>query len=675
MKKFWNEKIHHILAVNANNEADTQRGQLLAIFLLLLCVLILLLTAQNIIEYLNNRSEIYRNYVLQNAVSFVSLVLFWFLNRRGRMLLVAYICLPFVILSACLLMVPIFPNFALLALTLPVLISSFVIKPASSFVFSLGAFITYSLTFVMVKPISEYRPFPALTLFVVAFITWITASQLENALENLRESERKYRNLFNNVPVGLYRTTPDGKILDVNPTLVKMFGFKDQSPLLKTNSKDFYNDPKVRVRWLEQISQNSGSGQLSAELEFKRPDGSSFWAIDSSQAIYDENKNTLFYEGSMLDITERKQTEERISNQLARLAALRAIDTVITGSGDLGLILRTILDQVIARLHVDAANILLFNPHTNSLGYKAGVGFRTKIIEKSNISLAKDSMAARVFRGNKIISIPDLAKEGLYFKRTDLVKEEGFICYFGVPLLVKNQIKGILEVFLRTYEERDWEWLDFLETLANQAAIAIENTTLVSELKRSYRELSDAYETTIEGWSRALDLRDKETEGHTLRVTELTMRIARAMGFNDEDLLNVQRGSLLHDIGKMGIPDRILFKRSTLNPKEVEIIRKHPQFAYDLLSPIKYLHKALDIPFYHHEKWDGTGYPNGLKGEKIPLAARIFAVVDVYDALTSERPYRKPWSKERTLEHIRELEGTHFDPVITELFLSMMKTG
>jgi len=284
-------------------------------------------------------------------------------------------------------------------------------------------------------------------------------------------------------------------------------------------------------------------------------------------------------------------------------------------------------------------------------------------------------MAARVFRGNKIISIPDLSKEGLYFKRTNLVEEERFTCYFGVPLLVKNQIKGILEVFLRAYEERDWEWLEFLGTLANQAAIAIENATLLDELKRSYRELSDAYETTIEGWSRALDLRDKETEGHTLRVTELTVRMARVMGFDNEDLLNVRRGSLLHDIGKMGIPDRILFKRSTLTSEEIEIIHDHPKFAYDLLSPIKYLQKALDIPFCHHEKWDGTGYPNGLKGEKIPLAARIFAVVDVYDALTSERPYRKPWSKEKTLEHIRKLEGTHFDPLIAELFLEMMRAG
>lgn len=675
MKKFWNEKIHQILVVNASNEADTRHGQLLAIFLLLLYMLMLILTAQNIVEYLNHPSDIYKNYVFQNAVSFVSLFLFWFLNRRGRILLVAYFSLSFVILSACLLMIPTAPNFALLILTLPILISSFVIRPASSFVFSLGAFITYIVTFVLVRPISEYRPFPALTLFVVAFITWVTASQLENAIENVQTSERKYRDLFNNVPVGLYRTTPDGKILDVNPTLIKMFGFTGESPLLKANTEDFYTDPKIRTQWHEQISKKTGSGQLSTEMEFKRQDGTTFWALDSSQAIYGKNNQLLFYEGSMLDITERKQAEERISNQLARLAALRAIDTAITGSGNLDLILRTILDQVIARLRVDAANILLFNPQTNSLGYKAGVGFRTKIIENSNISLAKDSMAARVFRGNKIISIPNLAKEGLYFKRTDLVEKEGFTCYFGVPLLVKNQIKGILEVFLRDYEERDWEWPEFLETLANQAAIAIENATLVNELKRSYRELSDAYETTIEGWSRALDLRDKETEGHTLRVTDLTVQIARAMGFNDEELLNVRRGSLLHDIGKMGIPDRILFKRSKLTPKEVEIIRKHPQFAHNLLSPIKYFRKALDIPFCHHEKWDGTGYPNGLKGEKIPLAARIFAIVDVYDALTSERPYRKPWSKKKTLEHICKLEGTHFDPIIAELFLSMMKTG
>src|SRR4030095_309227 len=148
------------------------------------------------------------------------------------------------------------------------------------------------------------------------------------------------------------------------------------------------------------------------------------------------------------------------------------------------------------------------------------------------------------------------------------------------------------------------------------------------------------YDSTIEGWSRALDLRDRETEGHTIRVTEMTLKIARIAGMADAELVHLKRGALLHDIGKMGIPDAILLKPDKLETEEWVIMRRHPVYAYELLLPIEYLQPSLDIPYCHHEKWDGSGYPRGLKGEQIPLAARLFAVIDVWDALRSDRPYR-----------------------------------
>lgn len=195
------------------------------------------------------------------------------------------------------------------------------------------------------------------------------------------------------------------------------------------------------------------------------------------------------------------------------------------------------------------------------------------------------------------------------------------------------------------------------------------NATLYDDLQVSNQELQASYETTLEGWSRALDLRDRETEGHTLRVTELTLHLARVMGLTQEQLVHVRRGALLHDIGKMGVPDSILHKPGPLTEEEWRVMNRHPELAYELLRPIKYLGPALDIPHYHHEKWDGTGLPSGLKGEEIPPAARIFAVVDVYDALTSERPYRGPWSKEKALAYIRSESGKHFDPAVVEVFL------
>jgi len=209
--------------------------------------------------------------------------------------------------------------------------------------------------------------------------------------------------------------------------------------------------------------------------------------------------------------------------------------------------------------------------------------------------------------------------------------------------------------------------------MAGQAAIAIDNLSLFEELQKSNIELSLAYTATIEGWSRALDLRDRETEGHTKRVTEISLRLAREMGIKDEDLLHVERGALLHDIGKMGIPDNILNKPGALTDEEKDLMQRHPVFAYEMLSPIAYLRLALDIPYCHHEMWDGSGYPRGLKGEQIPLAARIFAGVDVYDALTSNRPYRFNWSKSTAIEHIREQSGKHFDPAVVEAFLSIIQ--
>ena len=193
------------------------------------------------------------------------------------------------------------------------------------------------------------------------------------------------------------------------------------------------------------------------------------------------------------------------------------------------------------------------------------------------------------------------------------------------------------------------------------------------KLQQSHANLLEAYEATIEGWSHAMDLRDHETEGHGRRVAELTVEMAKAFGMQDEELVHIRRGAFLHDMGKLGIPDAILQKPAELTKQEWETMCKHPQFAYNMLYPIEYLRMALDIPLNHHEKWDGTGYPHGLKGEEIPVAARLFTIVDVWDALTSDRPYRAAWSHEEALAYIREQSGRHFDPQIVDLFFKVIK--
>ena len=229
---------------------------------------------------------------------------------------------------------------------------------------------------------------------------------------------------------------------------------------------------------------------------------------------------------------------------------------------------------------------------------------------------------------------------------------------------------GVLEVFHRTRLVRDKEWLDFLKALAAQAAIAINNVTLFDNLQHSNTELFQAYDATIEGWSRALELRDDVTEGHTRRVAVLTTKLARLFGLSEAELVQVRWGALLHDIGKMGIPDGILLKEGALTEKEWGVMKKHPVFAFEMLSHIRYLRLALDIPYAHHEKWDGTGYPLGLKGEQIPLVARIFAVVDVWDALRSDRLYHTSWPVKKVRKHLRSLAGTHFDPRVVKICLN-----
>ena len=365
----------------------------------------------------------------------------------------------------------------------------------------------------------------------------------------------------------------------------------------------------------------------------------------------------------------RVMLHEQTEQQLHHLIALHQIDLAISVNFDINVTLNVILKNVKDELGVDAASILLIDPVTHTLDYAAGLGFKTRGIERSHVRLGQ-GYAGRAAQEYRTICGPDLNQSLETFSRFSLLADEGFIAHYATPLLVKGQVKGVLEIFHRAPLESEPDWINYFETLATQAAIAIENTSLFENLQRSNMDLMLAYDATIEGWSRALDLRDRETEGHTQRVTEMVLKLAEKMGMNDAEKMDVKRGALLHDIGKMGVPDSILHKPGPLSESEWEIMRQHPNYALQMLSPIPYLKRALDIPYCHHEKWDGSGYPRGLKGETIPLSARLFSIVDVYDALTSDRPYRAAWSREKVYHYIQEQSGTSFDPHIVQVFLN-----
>jgi putative nucleotidyltransferase with HDIG domain len=353
--------------------------------------------------------------------------------------------------------------------------------------------------------------------------------------------------------------------------------------------------------------------------------------------------------------------------RLEHLQALRAIDIAISSNHNLQDTLNVVLEQITQQLQVDAAAILILDEAKQKLEFGRSRGFLTSSLQYTSLSIGQ-GLAGRAVQQRQTVHVADLQLDLQTLANATSLSKEGFVSYFATPLISQGQVKGVLEIFHRSPLTPDEEWLGFLETLAGQAAIAIENTTLFEDLQRTNDELLKAYDATIEGWSHALDLRDHETEGHTQRVTELTLELARAYGFSGRDLIYIRWGALLHDIGKMGVPDRILLKEGPLTEDEWKIMWQHPVYAHEMLRTIQYLRPALDIPYCHHEKWDGSGYPRGLKGEEIPLLARLFAVVDVWDALTSQRPYRAAWSPEKTLAHIRAGSGQHFDPHVVEVF-------
>jgi len=381
----------------------------------------------------------------------------------------------------------------------------------------------------------------------------------------------------------------------------------------------------------------------------------------------DERLMSIFAERAALALDHARlnaQTEASVR----QLMALRSIDIAIAGSFDITVSLEILLTQLTTLLNVHAADVLIFNPVTLTFHFANGRGFRSQALRYTNLHFG-EGYAGQVARERQITLIQnlDVNLEGL--QRSPELAREKFVTYLGVPLIAKGKIKGVLEIFHREALHLDQDGYAFLELLAGQAAIAIDSAELFEDLQSSNVDLTLAYDNTLAGWASALDLRDKDTGDHTRHVMELTIRLAKVLGFNDDQLIQVRRGALLHDIGKMGVPDAVVLKPGPLTEEEWVIMRKHPQYAYDMLSPISFLQKALDIPYCHHEKWDGSGYPRGLHGEQIPFAARIFAIVDVWDALTSDRPYRKAWPKKEAMEYIFEQAGRHFDPGVVGMFL------
>ncbi len=491
------------------------------------------------------------------------------------------------------------------------------------------------------------------------------------AEETIYDSEERFRSVAENASDSIIYIDSRGEIIFWNKASENIFGHSAEEvvgQLVTIIMPERYRaDHENGIKGFIETGESKFGGNAIELIGLKK--GGSEFPLELSISSWKIRDDT-FFTAIIRDVSNRKHTEAVIQQQVGRLNALRSIDRAIIASLDLHVTLDVFLGQVVAQQSIDAASVLLLNQPSQTLEYVASQGFRSEALKYTRLKLG-ESNAGRAAIERKIVTIPDLRENIDGFIKSETFYDEEFVSYYAVPLIAKGQVKGVLELFNRTYKDHEAGWLDFLEAVADQGAIALDNASMFDELQRSNSELSLAYDTTIEGWARALDMRDKETEGHSRRVTELTMRISREFQLTSDELVHIRRGALLHDIGKMGIPDSILLKPGKLTEEEWVIMRCHPVYARDLLSPIEHLRPAIDIPYYHHEKWDGSGYPEGLKGEEIPLAARIFAVVDVWDALRSDRPYRLAWPKVKVVEHVRSLVGTHFDAGVVEMFLAL----
>jgi len=444
--------------------------------------------------------------------------------------------------------------------------------------------------------------------------------------QELSEALQEHHNVLETVPDILFRLDLSGQLVQWNRKLETVTGLPPEVLRGKSALDLFAEDEKCVIA--QAIAQAFRDGYVAVEGGLLGTDGAATLHQFSGVPLQNAAGETIGLTGMGRDITERRRSEASLLESETRYRNLveHSPEAIVVYSES-------------RFVYANAAAVSLFAA-----------------------SCAEDLVGRLIFD----IIHPDY--QALARTRASRSQEEGK----SSPLTQHKYVRldgKVIDV------ETVTTGITYLSKPAGQAIIRdiTERKKAEESIVALNSELVHAYDATIEGWSRALDLRDHEAEGHSRRVTEMTLRLAVAVGIPPEDLIHVRRGALLHDIGKMGVPDRILLKPGLLDAGEWEIMRRHPDLAREMLTPTAFLHPALDIPYCHHEKWDGTGYPRGLRGEEIPLPARLFALVDVWDALTSDRPYRSAWPREGVLDHLRSLAGTHFDPAIVSVFLRLMR--
>jgi PAS domain S-box-containing protein len=506
------------------------------------------------------------------------------------------------------------------------------------------------------------------------FTIWRT-QQVEKkrqaALFALASSEAQLSTLFDSAFQFIALLDLQGRVVKVNQTALSFINRSAQDiiGLYFWETDWFHVDPALMSSIKDCVERCAKGEFVRMEIENYGHLDKQIYMDSSFKPILSTNQvvNAILVEGR--DITQRKIAEQEIKKQLIQLDALHQIDLAINSGSGLLEVIKVIFDQIERLYPFDGLSFWRYEQESHQLINLLDRGFK-KSWKETRLEMG-EGFAGQVALDKNVLYRSD--RDWLSQPDMKFVRMEGFVDFAGFPLISHGELVGVLEVFQRAeinMEANDWQ---FLDAIAGQAAIALDNAALLTNLQRTNIKLSQSYDLTLEGWAKALELRDEETEDHSRRLINMTLQLCQRMGLEEEALLHVRRGAILHDVGKMGIPDGILLKAGPLTPEEWKVMKAHPVYAFNLLSPIPFLKEALDIPYCHHEWWNGLGYPRGLKGEQIPLAARVFSVIDVWDALSHDRPYRKAWDEEKVKNHILHLSGTQFDPQVVEQFMVLLK--
>lgn len=472
-----------------------------------------------------------------------------------------------------------------------------------------------------------------------------------------------------------------GTILMTNRAFDLMFNYESGALIGRHVSLLNNLSADENARMFDEIEKRiKNNGTWIGELINTRKDGSQFYTSAHVSSLESGNKRYIISVHE--DITENKRVQEQVKQQLERLSALHEIDTAIASLTDLDMTLKIILSHAIKQLPADAAAVYLLDPYTQTLELKDELCSEKLTFPKS--LRIGEYVAGRAAMERRLISLADIENSSLANQSTDEQKtvvpmasssadEHNYLDVFGacfaLPLIARGQTLGAFEVSLYTPADFNQEWFNFFETLAGQLAIAFDNYSLFEGLQQSNARLIQAFDETIESWARLVDQHCHRPEGYSWLLADASVRLGRSINLNESEIVNIQHGALLYDIGLFLVPEHVLQKSTALDPDEKAAIDRHPVIAYELIYPNAFLRTAIDIPYCHHEHWDGSGYPRGLKGEEIPLSARIFAVIEVWNALLSDRPYRPAWTEAQARKYLEDQSGHQFDPNVIETFL------